>query len=89
MSAQLVTKKDLEQFKKELLAELSKLLIKKEEPVKWLKSHQVQRLLSISPSTLQVLRNSGVIPHSKIGNVIFYSSQDINTVMQQHKIIKK
>lgn len=89
MSAQYITKKDLDQFKKEFLVELNKLISKKEAPVKWLKSHQVQRLLAISPSTLLVLRLNGVIPYSKLGGNIFYSSHDINAVMQKHKIIKK
>ncbi len=60
---QLITVDDLQQFKKQLLEELL-LALKKQTgvgPKKWLKSHELRRLLKISPGTLQTLKSSGVI----------------------------
>lgn len=93
MSLQILTKDDLEIFKTELLAELKNLMSdstkpnskKDEASTRWLKSHQVQRMLAISPGTLQNLRINGTIPFTKIGGVIFYSIDDINTIMIKNK----
>ncbi len=88
MAATIITQEDLHQFKTELFEELKKLIPPKEDPTqtnRWLKSHQVQRMLSISPGTLQNLRINGTIPYSKIGGVIFYSEEDINEIMKHSK----
>lgn len=92
MAAQFVTTEDLELFKVDILSEIQKLFnlsstseIKSEQPTRWLKSHQVQRMLGISPGTLQNLRINGTIPYTKIGGVIFYSLEDINVIMQRNK----
>ena len=90
MAATIVTIEDLEQFKVELLDEFKNLLEAtnqtpppKEEKV-WLKSHQVQRLLGISPGTLQTLRINGTIPYSKIGGVLFYSKVEIEGILENN-----
>ncbi len=84
---QLITVTDLLQFKKELLDEL--LIALKSQinvvPKKWLKSHEVRRLLKISPGTLQTLKSSGIIPFTKIGGAHFYEYQDIEKVLQSGK----
>ena len=91
MAATILTSEDLQDFKIELFDELKKLITtvpaKEEKPVevKWLKSHQVQRMLGISPGTLQNLRINGTIPFTKIGGVIFYSLDDINAILQRNK----
>lgn len=89
MAATILTSEDLIVFKVELFDELKKLLslspAKEKEEIKWLKSHQVQRMLGISPGTLQNLRINGTIPYTKIGGVIFYSLDDINAIMQRNK----
>jgi hypothetical protein len=71
MAANIITQEDLDQFKIEFFEE-QKLLLQqfKEElngktnqfkvdvnGIRWIKSHQVQRMLSISPGTLQTLRS--------------------------------
>ncbi|AEA44980.1 helix-turn-helix domain-containing protein [Fluviicola taffensis] len=90
MAANIITQEDLAQFKIELLEELREIISHpaeketKKNEVRWLKSHQVQRLLSISPGTLQNLRINGTIPFTKVGGVILYSQEDINNVMQQN-----
>lgn len=84
MAANIITAEDLEQFKWELLSDIKDYLDKRGEEkvsapaeIVWLKSHQVQRLLGVSPGTLQTLRLNGTIPYSKVGGVLFYSKPDI------------
>ena len=84
---QLITLDDLEQFKEELFKELQTLLKSgSQQPKKWMKSHEVQRYLKISPGTLQTLKATGVIPYTKIGGVHFYDPEDIQQVLQQGKV---
>ncbi len=93
MSLQVLTREDLDQFKTELFTELKSIITdtsqnglkKGDANSKWLKSHQVQRMLGISPGTLQNLRINGTIPFTKIRGVIFYSLDDINAILQQNK----
>ncbi len=84
---QLITVDDLSQFKKQLLEEL--LIVLKSHtgiiPKKWMKSHEVRRLLKISPGTLQSLKISGVIPYTKIGGVHFYDYDDIQKILESGK----
>jgi hypothetical protein len=87
MAANIMTIEDLHTFKRELIEEFRKIINEKKEasPSKWLKSHHVRRLLTISPGTLQHLRVNGTLPFTKIGGVIFYDAQDIESLLQQQK----
>lgn len=90
MATNIITPDDLEQFKWELLADIKEYLDKKEgttptqKEEDWIKSHQVQRLLGISPGTLQNLRVNGTIPYSKVGGVLFYKKADIQHILEQN-----
>ena len=85
VTLELITKADLEQFKQELFAELRRPTfrapLKKEQQKQWIKSHEVMKLLSISPGTLQNLRRNGAIKHSKIGGLMFYQYDDIEKMI--------
>ena len=91
MATNIITSEDLEQFKWEFL-ELIKEHIDKRlgkitpapEERQWLKSHQVQRMLGISPGTLQTLRINGTIPYTKIGGIIFYDKKNIQQIMEDN-----
>ncbi len=92
MEISIVTQQDLLSLKSDLLAsleEMKKELLekepRKEEEVKLLKSHQVQRMLAISPGTLQNLRVNGTIPYSKVGGVIFYDKKEILRIIEENK----
>jgi hypothetical protein len=54
---QLITISDLAHFKKQLIDELVVVLKSQSSPPtkRWMKSHEVRRLLKISPGTLQTL----------------------------------
>ena len=85
---QLITVDDLVQFKKQLVEELLVALRSEIGPTrkKWMKSHEVRRLLKVSPGTLQTLKSSGVLPYTKMGGVHFYDYQDIQHILESGKI---
>ena len=90
-ASQLITVDDLFQFKKQFLEELLTALKSQTSvvPKKWMKSHEVRRLLKISPGTLQTLKSSGIIPYTKMGGVHFYDYEDIQKVLESGKINNK
>ena len=70
---QLITVDDLLQFKRQLIDELL-IAFRSQAPIvtkKWMKSHEVRKLLKISPGTLQTLKSPGLIPYTKVGGVQF------------------
>ena len=85
---QIVTTTDLVEFKKDLLQELSKILVENFKPgaKKWLKSAEVRKLLKISPGTLQSMRINGELPFTKVGGMIFYEYQDIHKMFNRNKV---
>ncbi len=85
---QLITVDDLLQFKKQLLDELLTALKSQISvvPKKWMKSHEVRRLLKVSPGTLQTLKSSGIIPYTKIGGIHFYDYEDIQKILEEGKV---
>jgi len=88
MAAEIITVDDLQQFKQELLTEISK-LFQERNPApekRWLKSYEVRKLLGISHGKLQKLRDEGELPFTRIGGVLFYDYEDIHRMLQQHRI---
>jgi AAA+ ATPase superfamily predicted ATPase len=85
MNVDLITKDDLEKFKRELLEEIrkSQLYIRKPGEAQriWLKSYEVRKLLCISAGTLQNLRINGTLPYNKIGGLMYYRYEDIQKLM--------
>jgi hypothetical protein len=82
---QLITGHDLEQFRQKLIIDLGQVI--KEHlnivPKKWLKSHEVRKLLKISPGTLQHLKANGTIPYSKMGGVHYYDYEKIQQLLRE------
>lgn len=87
MPINIITPEDLQIFKKELLEEIKKLLEQKEthQLKKWLRGEEVRKLLSISTGTLYNLRQSGVLPFTKIGQTNYYDYDDIKRIFEQNK----
>jgi len=84
---QLITVADLTAFKNQLIEDLLTALKSQtnQSQKKWLKSHEVRRLLKISPGTLQTLKSNGILPYTKIGGVHFFEYEDIQRVLQEGK----
>lgn len=79
---ELLTKKDLEEFKNELFSLLKPLTETSNlQQQKWLRSQDVRKMLQISAGTLQNLRVSGTITYNKVGHIFFYKAADIERML--------
>ncbi len=87
MAIEVITREDLNEFRTLLLSDLKEILkINQQEEKQWLKSKEVRKLLTISPGTLQNMRINGTLSYTKIGGIIYYSSKDINKVLEFNKV---
>lgn len=77
MNVELITREDLQQFKKELVQELREVIGQPQQVKQWLKSSEVRKLLAISAGTLQNLRIKGIIPFRKIGGILYYRYEEL------------
>ncbi|HVU97768.1 MAG TPA: helix-turn-helix domain-containing protein [Puia sp.] len=86
-----VTVTDLElhfrKFKLEILKEISLMVSDqpKATPARWLKNKAAAALLGVSLRTLQDLRDKGIVPHSRIGRIIYYDPEDIQQEIERRK----
>jgi hypothetical protein len=87
MAVEVITREDLNQFRTLLLKEMNEIINSKTEfSKKWLKASEVRELLNISESTLQNLRIHGTLSHTKIGATVYYSTQEIEKLLEQNKV---
>jgi hypothetical protein len=77
---ELITRKDLETFKKELFSLLESMGTGTSRQ-KWLRNKDVQEMLGISSGKLQLLRENGTLPFSKLDGTIFFKLEDIENAM--------
>jgi hypothetical protein len=85
MSAEIITKEDLEHFRIRLLNDIKQLqIVSTASPPRkeWLKASEVRKLLNISAGTLQNLRITGKLKSSKLGGIHFYKQCDIEKMFQ-------
>ena len=91
MGVTVMTLDDFNKFKQELKDDLVHAVLQALEgrnltpSRKWLKSHEVMRMLTVSPNTLQAMRVNGSLPFTKIGGVIFYDYEDIDKMLKANK----
>jgi hypothetical protein len=89
MSAEVITKEDLQIFRIQLLDDFKKMIASigaKEEKPEWLKSGEVRKLLKASPGTLQNLRISGQLNPVKISGSWYYNLAEINALFNKSKL---
>tara|TARA_R110002050_G_scaffold12988_2_gene41836 strand:+ start:58 stop:342 length:285 start_codon:yes stop_codon:yes gene_type:complete len=88
MPTSIITTDDLREFKLELLDDIKKLLTNqaKGKFKKYLKSSEVMHLLQVSPGTLQNLRINGTLPYTKVGGIIYYDAEEIQTIMTANRV---
>lgn len=87
MDVIIISKKEFDSFKNEIIQEISQLVGKSGigEPSTWLRTSDVCRILKLSTSTLQNLRNSGKIPFTKLNGAILYRRTDIESLFDTAK----
>ncbi|MGN6615147.1 MAG: helix-turn-helix domain-containing protein [Candidatus Nitrosocosmicus sp.] len=79
---ELLTVKDLEKFKAELLREIRNLLLQKSAiEKKLLKTNEVCKLMGLKPGTLQNLRKNETIAFRKIGGTIYYTYENAERLL--------
>ena len=89
MPTSIITTDDLYEFKLELLEEIEQLFQKydtQKDPIKWLRSEDVKKQLQISHSTLQNLRNKGILKAHKLEGILFYDAAEIDKVLQERQL---
>jgi hypothetical protein len=91
MAQQIVTIEDLQQFRLQLLEDLKVLIQSANNPSQkeWLKSTDVRKMLGISHGTLQNLRIKGVLPHRKLGGIMYYRYEDIARILNGNKVAER
>lgn len=84
MQIELITKKDLEIFRLQLLADLQELLkhnLKNQK--QWLKSSEVRAMLKISSGTLQNLRINRKVNPTRVGGSFYYRLDEIEMLLER------
>lgn len=86
MPLELLTLRDLQQFKKEFFEELQKVLLKEvPSTVSLLKSPEVCRMLRISPGTLQNLRRNETLRYIRVGGILYYEMKEIEELISKRR----
>lgn len=83
MAVTIITIDELQQFKADILREIS-IILKSQHQLptnKWLKSAEVKKLLKVSTGTLQNLRRNGTLPHTRIGGTLYYDYATIRKML--------
>jgi hypothetical protein len=83
----IVTKADLEAFRKQMLADIrtilrEELVIRKEDSVQGFKTTHVRKILGCSVNTLVALRVARKIRWKKIGGTIYYNKEDVRQLVE-------
>jgi len=78
----LITKKDLLEFKNEIINYISSLTNQNDSNKQWLRTKEALNYLKISSGTLQNLKVSGKLPYKKVGGTVYYSLNDLETLFK-------
>lgn len=83
MAIEIITKDDLEQFRLRLLEDIKEFVTKQDNSMvkKWLRSHEVKKMLNISTGTLQNLAINGKLHPTKIGGINYYRYDEIEVLL--------
>ena len=85
MTYEIITHEDLQKFRLQLLEDLTRMLSGAVQPQvnkEWLRSSEVRRILGISHGTLQNLRVKNILPHKKVGGLMYYRYSDIVRLLE-------
>ena len=82
MSQELITKDDLEKFRRAIIEDIIFLIRASEKDEdEWLRCADVRKLLKISTGTIQNLRISGKLKSNKVGGIHFYKRSDVEKMI--------
>ena len=85
---EIVTKSDLEAFRKQMLADFRDLLreelaIPKENNLQGFKTKDVRKILGCSVNTLVTLRVARKLRWKKVGGTIYYNKEDVRRLVEE------
>jgi hypothetical protein len=80
---EIVTKEMLEEFKRDLMNEISQLGETFKGPKRLFKNGSLMEYLGCSYSTIENLRNAGILPYKKILGTYYYSFDEVSKVFEQ------
>ena len=87
MSAEIITKEDLQQFRIQLLEELKNWVasLKQSQPehLEGLKTKHVRQILNCSTGKLHLLRSAGKLRVKKVGGTVYYRREDIKKLVEE------
>jgi len=82
MAIEIITKDDLEAFRKTLLLDIRVLLCeKRQDHTEWLRCADVRKMLKVSTGTVQNLRITGKLKSQKVGGIHFYKLTDVQNML--------
>ena len=84
MNLDIITKQDLNDFKEDLIKEISS-IVEDSTNKEWLRSSEVMEMLSISSGTLQNLRINRDIPFTKMGGTLYYERAAVVKALNKSK----
>ena len=84
MNLDIITKQDLDDFKEDLIKEVSS-IVEDSTQKEWLRSSEVMEMLSISSGTLQNLRINRDIPFTKMGGTLYYERAAVVKALNKSK----
>ena len=61
-------------------------LLESSKPKAWLRTPELKKILGITDSTAQYLRNTGALPCSKIKGTYYYKYDDVMDLLERNKI---
>jgi hypothetical protein len=85
MTYEIITQEDLQKFRLQLLEDLTRIVsgaVQPQSNKEWLRSSEVRKMLGISHGTLQNLRIKNILPHRRIGGLMYYKYQDILKLLE-------
>ena len=85
MTYEIITQEDLQNFRLQLLEDLTRIMsgaVQPQSNKEWLRSSEVRKMLGISHGTLQNLRIKNILPHRRIGGLMYYKYQDILKLLE-------
>lgn len=85
MEIELLTRKDLQEFREQLIDDIRVLLSSRPAAKPWLRSSEVRKLLNISTGTLQTLRVNKTLAYTRIGGILYYATTDIEKMLEANK----
>lgn len=80
---EIVTKQMLDEFKRDLINELSQFVNSPSQANKLFKNSNLMEYLGCSYSTIENLRNKGILPYKKVMGTYYYSFDEVSKVFEQ------